>query len=77
MSPQAKVGLDLLPRNCCFARIGHFSASGAGGLDIGKILGSVDETLQVISVDHRGNAAAAAGQEHRVVSNPRLVNDVS
>ena len=59
--PLPEVSLDLVPGDGAVLR--DLSSGGVGRLDVRKVLCRLGKPLQVIRVDHRGHAAAPAGQE--------------
>ena len=52
------------------------SSGGVGRLDVRQVLRRPAEPLQVVSVDHRGHAAAPAGQEDRLMSDADVIDDL-
>ena len=73
---ETEVRLDLSPRDRALATPVQLLAGIAGGANVREVLGRLDEALQVVCVDHRGDSAASAGQEHRSMSNSGLVDDI-
>jgi hypothetical protein len=75
ISCQAEVGLDLLPRDRGVPIL-HLRPSGCSGFEVGKVLGSRDEPLQVLGVDHRSDPLPASGQVDRRVLDASSVDDI-
>ena len=56
--------------------LGDLSSGGVGGLNVRQILRRLGEPLQVLDIDHRGHAAAPAGQEDGLMSGADVVDDL-
>ena len=56
--------------------LSDLGTGGVGGLNVRQILRRLGEPLQVAGVDHRGHAAAPAGQEDRLMSGADVVDDL-
>ena len=56
--------------------LSDLGTGGVGSLNVRQVLRRLGEALQVIGVDHRGDATAPAGEEHGRVGHPGVVDDI-
>ena len=74
-SCQTEIGLDVLPRDRG-PPAGHLLARSPCGLEIGQILRSSDQPIEVLGVDDRRNPPATPGQVDRVMLHPRGIHHI-
>ena len=72
-----EVAFDLFPGDRRFARFDHFSAGLSGGLNVGEVFGVVDESLEVVSVDHGCNPTAGPVRKTGSMGDARFVHHIS
>ena len=58
------------------ARGGHLAAGSAGCLDVGQVLGGLDEAVEVVGIDDGRDPLPASREIDGVVAHPCLVDDI-